>query len=552
MHEKCAGGSPKLCGSIIDPNRLENETDIERGGVLFAEGRNLPKPVIALLAFSLISGVFCVVIGSLVRVRFFSPLTQFDATYDLNYNISFYLPPYSREAIKLVFNVIFVKPCVSVFNRVHGSATKWQVACENDLQTERFPRDDPRYCPNTRLEFSSNPRFLVSSDSILGPTGLPANVVMSVCLAITYAASQMVLLEMEDIGEELGKSVPNTVLSHFALHVLGGVILIQASISIWALLRTDIKTWNQTPFATAYILSQEMGRIRKTPGRCMQSLYHRFRDSQGVVKPENIQVSAWDTHPIFRILMMRIWVMIGIGFYWGILMFSVVESGSPGTFRRKGWLPIAEPANSTSSTGTNVFTLGWNGVAPSFGLLWGIAVIVGFQGGIITTAMTCAQTILDLVCDQRLWREIYDVNGSDPKPHMFKKFVVCWHSYLIHLADPFFHWGFGLAVGISADKGLQILPVPIFWVSVAGVAGAIYMTCYLKMKIKTSLPATFGHLQTMVDLIDEWHEKMYWGDKSIGYQQGHAGTSGSPYCVVKIMESKTYGGQDCAVCHRSL
>ncbi|THU98977.1 hypothetical protein K435DRAFT_513924 [Dendrothele bispora CBS 962.96] len=554
MHEKCVVGSPKLYGSISDPNQLGNKTDVEGGGVLFAEERNLPKPVIALLVFSVISGAFCVVFGSLVRVRFFSPdpLTQFEASYDLNYNISFYLPPYSREAIKLIFNVIFVKPCVSVFNRVHGTATKWQVACENDPQTERFPQDDPRYSPNTRLEFNSNPHFLVSSHySILGPTGLPANIVMSVCLAITYAASQMVMLEVVNI-EKPDESVPNTVLSHFALHILGIVILIQAFISIWALLRTDIKTWNQTPFVTAYILSQEMGRMRKTPGRCMQSLYHRFRDSQGAVRPENFQVSPWDTHPIFRVLITRIWVMIGVGFYWGILMFSIVESGSPGTFRGKSWLPVAEPANSTSSSGTNVFTLSWNGVAPSFGLFWGIAVIVGFQGGIITTAMTCAQTILDLVCDQRLWEELYDVNGSDPKPHMLKKFTVCSHSYVIHLADPFFHWGFGLVVGLSANKGLQILPVPIFWVSVAGVAGAIYVTYVLKVKIKTSLPATFGHLQTMVDLIDEWHEKMYWGDKSIGYQQGHAGTSSSPYRVVRIMDSKSYGGQDCAICHRRL
>ncbi|KAK7454105.1 hypothetical protein VKT23_011617 [Stygiomarasmius scandens] len=529
-------------------NQIGRKYDEESGStrVPFTTGRELPKWVIALLAFSVISGIFCIAVGSLIRMRLFSLGGQLLAIYDPNFNISFRVPPLAREILKLLFNVVFVKPCVSVFNRVHGTAMKWQIACESDPQRERFPRGDPRYQPNTRLEFNANPRFLMSSHSSrLGPTGLPANVLMIVSLAITYAASQMVLLELEDIDEA---SARNTVLSHFSLHVLGTVILIQALISIWALVSTDIKTWNQSPFATAYILSHELGRLRRTPGRCMQSLYHRFRDSQGSVKAGSNQMSAWDSHPIFRALTMRIWMLVGSGLYWGLLMYAIIQSGTPGTFRGTSWLPISEPSNATSSDGTSVFYVGWDGIAPSYGLLWGLAVVVGFQGGIVTTAMTCAQTILDLVCDQRLWMEIQN-GGSDPTPHIFKKFMICWHSYLIHFADPLFHWLFGLAANISADRGLQIRPVPVFWVTAAGVLGASYITYFLKRKIKTPLPTTFGHLQTMVDLVDEWHERMYWGDKSIGYQCGHAGTSNTKYRVVGIIQSKSYGGQKCIFCH---
>jgi len=37
----------------------------------------------------------------------------------------------------------------------------------------------------------------------------------------------------------------------------------------------------------------------------------------------------------------------------------------------------------------------------------------------------------------------------------------------------------------------------------------------------SSQPATYGHLPTLVNLVDEWCETMFWGHKG----NGHAGTS---------------------------
>ena len=39
-----------------------------------------------------------------------------------------------------------------------------------------------------------------------------------------------------------------------------------------------------------------------------------------------------------------------------------------------------------------------------------------------------------------------------------------------------------------------------------------------------ALPATFGHLQTLADLIDEWDNRMFWGHKADG-NPNYAGTS---------------------------
>ncbi|KAK7454092.1 hypothetical protein VKT23_011603 [Stygiomarasmius scandens] len=495
----------------------------------FSAGRQVPFYAVALLVFSFLFGMV-------------------HSQYDLNSNISFYLPSFGREALLLLLNFLCIKPCIFGFHKVHGNATKWKVALEDDLQANR----------HTRLEFSSNPRFLVSSrESKLGPTGLPANVIMAICLAVTYAAGQMVFLELKYPDQQSGEIVHNTLLSHFALQVLGTVILIQAGLSAWALWSVDIKTWNQSPFATAYILlsDKEKKPLKKVPGRCMHSLYYHLRETEPT-KPE--KHSAWDSHKIFRDLTIWIWMLIGGGFYWAALIFFMVQSGTPGSYRGSNWNPTSTPSNSTWSNGSPAFNLGWEGKAPIFGLLWGLGILIGFQGGIVTTAMTCAQTLLDLECDNKMWMEIEDKEkGLDPDPHMFKQFKLSYNSYLIHIADPLFHWLFGLGVNVSADDGLQVRPVPIIYICVIGVIGASYITLLLKREPKNSIPATFGHLQTMVDLVDVWEEKMFWGDKSsAGQSLRHAGTS-EDKCRVRSVEDFSsegyiYGGEDCPGCRLRL
>jgi hypothetical protein len=48
---------------------------------------------------------------------------------------------------------------------------------------------------------------------------------------------------------------------------------------------------------------------------------------------------------------------------------------------------------------------------------------------------------------------------------------------------------------------------------------------------KGYLPASYGHLQTMGDVVDEWSPKMYWGDKGELLESQdvrHAGTRDLP------------------------
>ena len=94
----------------------------------------------------------------------------------------------------------------------------------------------------------------------------------------------------------------------------------------------------------------------------------------------------------------------------------------------------------------------WQGEAPTVGILWGLGILVGFQGGMITTALTCSESIAQAVGDERLWRETGTAKGSDPSPGPWKTMFISPYTVSIHVSDPVLHWGFGLASGSSVPR----------------------------------------------------------------------------------------------------
>lgn len=67
---------------------------------------------------------------------------------------------------------------------------------------------------------------------------------------------------------------------------------------------------------------------------------------------------------------------------------------------------------------------------------------------------------------------------------------------------------------------------------------ALFTTLLVQHKPKGPQPATYGHLQTLCDLIDAWPERVeqtfFWGDKAdgTGDEVRHAGTSDAPLAPV--------------------
>ncbi|KAI5119842.1 hypothetical protein M0805_008408 [Coniferiporia weirii] len=485
----------------------------------YNHGTSIRKLMFIGLVISSLFGAGCIAVGVLMRCQALP--TGLGTGYDgvnLRLNLA---PSYKREIILLFLNVTLVKLSIWSTGEAHNMALKWKLAFEKDKHTGK-----------TRLEFNANLRFFQASYDTWSSVGLVANVVMALCLTISYASSSMILLNVKQSEDH------NTVVSSVALITLGSFILLQVIIAAWAVWTTHIPTWSQSPFDTAVVLINKEY-LRREPGRCICSLYDKYR-SGPMLLPEK-QTPFWDCHEQFRSVVMYIWALFASGFYMFFIIIAMIESDTQGAHHGTSWSLI--PNENTTS-----MNIGWNGVAPTAGVLWGFGILVGYQGCVLTSALVCTQAIAALVRDERLWRAAATEKGTDPSPGPIKVLFLSRHLLVIQIADPILHWMFGLAINVDAVSGFQVCPVQILYVTIAGTAYATYITIACRRKQNRRQPLTYGHLQTLVNLIDEWHAKMFWGHKSVDPDTGigHAGTSNR--LLPQLHHGRKYGCAHCDSC----
>ncbi len=91
-------------------------------------------------------------------------------------------------------------------------------------------------------------------------------------------------------------------------------------------------------------------------------------------------------------------------------------------------------------------------------------------------------------------------------------------AIVLLILKPALHWLLGLAVQVYYTIGAIMFIPQIFYLDVGLVLLASFVTACTFWCPKGPQPATYGHLQTLVDLIDEWPEggeKMFWGRKEL-------------------------------------
>lgn len=107
------------------------------------------------------------------------------------------------------------------------------------------------------------------------------------------------------------------------------------------------------------------------------------------------------------------------------------------------------------------------------------------------------------------------------------------------------HWMFGLAMNTSYALGVTMYLPQIWYFSAGTVMTAGFISFIAFRRPSGYLPATYVHIQTIIDIVDEWLESgpMFWGHKG-GPRRGelvcYAGTSTDQ--LEPPMEKSWYGG----------
>jgi len=140
-----------------------------------------------------------------------------------------------------------------------------------------------------------------------------------------------------------------------------------------------------------------------------------------------------------------------------------------------------------------------------------------------------------------MWREAASANGLAPeKYHALRIGFSTWQSIVLFILKTLIHWVFSLAFGIYYE-GIELRIPQVCYTAITLFMLSVLATWLALWRPAGPQPATFGHLPTLVDLIDVWPCRMtgevelgqgvqknttedahgakivtlYWGDKGI-------------------------------------
>jgi len=164
----------------------------------------------------------------------------------------------------------------------------------------------------------------------------------------------------------------------------------------------------------------------------------------------------------------------------------------------------------------------------------------GFQS-FATMGLHSVELLVNRSRDELLWRRAAPHSRRRNIPGAPKSYgsiiaaVTSWQSVGLYAFKPIVHWLFGNS--LSAKSNIQdpsakgnMSPPYTFGLAAIILFLAFFGTILARMRPAGCIPAAWGHLQTLADLIDDWGdgdaEKLFWGDKGQG-EGGvrHAGTA---------------------------
>ena len=483
-----------------------------------------------------------------------------------------------QEILSLSINII-VTFCLDGMMFVHSVSLRWALYNEK------------------RLDFNTNLRLFTNAKRS-GPNRWYVNIFALACLILCYAASSFLFmtdeadLRMEPYtvnGAKLYKSYETSRVNGVSLIALGLGIAGQTWVSTWCLwtYANVIPTWSSNPLNNALVALQN-GLVHRRDGRCIMSVHQRREGHAERQYPVEKQQSILKLHRIVGFIIGLLWTLAVLAIVWTVIIallsrkFGNDDVNAPHCWRfRFNWAAeygictwntvtlSLSPAANVHSLKASSFNMATEAV---LGLLF-LCLIQAAQ----TIALHCAELLVNISRDEATWRHAYvGTNGKGPGTTLvtgaFEAAALSWENVLLFIAKALLHWSIGQGlrpaialedVGLrlpdnsehaTAKTGLQFEMVysRLLLYAILAILLAVYVT-YLSMRRRSGYqPATMGHLQTIVDLVDDWTTntagQLWWGDKNptsqsnAGNEVRHAGTSWFQEALGPISATSAYAG----------
>jgi hypothetical protein len=412
------------------------------------------------------------------------------------------------ELIVLAQNVV-ITICNESLGFIHSSSLRWALQSEG------------------RLVFNSNVRLL-SSARKHGPNKWYSNILVMCGIIAAYASSALTFLEFSD-GDDYAFQVNGP-----AFVTLGCGMAAQASIATWAMFgRSALPTWSSNFMDTAAACLSASRGLKHRLGRCMQGVHLALSPAEPSY-PQRRQPSAYQAHKEIRQVLWLLWTFPLLGCIWAIAL--IFASGRAQQFVPCSWAFDRESCTPSA-------TLTWadvldEGNLPSAVFAWVFFLICAIQAT-ITLTLHCAELHVNCSRDEATWRKASSAKGLKRTSNALLSLLSSWQGVSLFCFKPFVHWLYSLTFFIDLTNGISFNGAQVLYLTASMALLAVFSSVLMFWRYKGPQPATFGHLQSLVDLIDEWPEKkdrVFWGAKGEEGEVAHAGTSWMPLEAVRFDE----------------
>ncbi|CAI6337792.1 unnamed protein product [Periconia digitata] len=439
-----------------------------------------------------------------------------------------------------------------------------------------------------RLQYNTNLRLFAAANRSR-PNQWYTNLSSAICLILSYGATSLLLVKNTPKADtEWSPDQPlsdfdstATYVNSIALFCLGIGLLGHVVIAAWCLWPSAsyIPTWNSDPLNNT--LAVLKGNIESRPGRCLMSAAERCSPT-APTKPRMLQPSFQSTSASAGHLTIFMWIITILAAGWSISMALVarkyaVEGGGYGSswtlkgsftwtykpYENLNTYPIMmNPAG--YSTGPNI-ALGWQ----LFCAILFLCVVQGVQ----TLGLHCAELIVNVTRDEKIWRK----TNAHPNHHKVLRKLIdnstdgqsigrtalttalhSWEYAILFCFKTALPWimgqAFSLQVSTYDNDGPPIMvqfamlyPRLVIYTILAFVL-ALFITYLAFRRPQGPQPATWGHIQTLADLIDDWsldgNRCFWWGDKGVNDDKiRHAGASSDKQSLGEMQLNALYANR---------
>ena len=485
----------------------------------------------------------------------------------------------SLEILAFITNVI-ITLCLDGIMFVHSVSLRWALYKEN------------------RLEFNTNLRLFTNAKKS-GPNRWYVNAFALICLVLSYAATSYLFIpDATDFAfDDYYSDDTTTRINGVALLALGIGILGQTLVSGWCLLSFTgaVLTWSSNPLNSALVALQN-GYVERQPGRCMMTVHQREENDihhQGQ-KPLPKQGSILEVHRNVRYIIGLLWALAFVAAAW-MIVIALVTRGFSRSDDSTCWQFNFSWSSNSDMCNWNIVALSMSPAAnihnPKAGqfsynteVFLGLLFLCGIQAA-QTIALHCTELLVNISRDETSWRNAYVMperkhSGNIIVGSPMWAAALSWENAILFVAKALLHWCVGQALKPTItfeDTGAEFHPSDTAHTDDPGSITssqpvgiefemiysrlmiyailAILLACFTTFlglrRRKGCQPASMGHLQTIVDLVDDWTTdekgKLWWGDKTLENdtsfgQIRHAGTSCFKDALGSISMTSKYAG----------